>query len=312
MLLISLLKAVGIEAKEVLIQTRMTRQRAVMRSAKVAIPMFDHGIVFLPDGKGGGRYLDATSPQSRLGVLPSMDAGAMALVVEPNARIVETPPPAASDHGINAEWTMDLQSDGAGRVRADERHVGDSAFMLRNQLGEQDARAQWIEQSLVGDWFPSLTVDPKVEFDDDLAGGNARVRYQLESRSMARREGTDLVVALAPPTPLTAMLAPLTSRKLPVELPPQLAPTHRNMTLTIRAPATHRFADLPPDGVADGGRFGRAEVKLKLSADKRSVVAERTVSFAQYRIEPADYPRWRAWLQSIDRLLQRSVRLVKP
>jgi transglutaminase-like putative cysteine protease len=311
MLLISLLKAVGIDAQEVLIQTRMTRQRAVMKSANVAIPMFDHGIVFLPDGKGGGRYLDATSPQSRLGVTPAMDSGAMALVVQPNARIVETPAPAAADHGISASWVMDLQADGAGHVRADERHVGDAGFMLRNQLREQDARAQWIEQSLAGDWFPSLQIDPKVEFDPELPGGAARVRYQLDSRAMARREGSDLVVALAPPIPLTAGLASLTSRKLAVELPPHLAPSHRNMTLTIRAPASHVFSDLPPDGLADGGPFGRAELKLKLSADKRSVIAERTVGFVQYRIEAADYPSWRSWLQSIDRLMQRSVRLVK-
>jgi hypothetical protein len=77
LLLITLLKAAGIEAQEVMVQTRMTNQPGVVRAQGAAIPLFDHGIAFLP-GPGGGTYLDATSPQSRLGPLPSMDARAVA------------------------------------------------------------------------------------------------------------------------------------------------------------------------------------------------------------------------------------------
>jgi hypothetical protein len=79
-LLITLLKAIGIEATEVLVQTRYTGQPSLLLSQKAAIPLFDHGIAYLP-GTGGapGRWLDATSPQSRLGPLPSMDARALAL-----------------------------------------------------------------------------------------------------------------------------------------------------------------------------------------------------------------------------------------
>ena len=78
MLLITLLQAVGIEAQEVMVQTRLTDAASVVRAKGAAVPLFDHGIAFLP-GPGGGTYLDATSPQSRLGPLPSMDARAVAL-----------------------------------------------------------------------------------------------------------------------------------------------------------------------------------------------------------------------------------------
>ena len=75
LLLITLLKAAGIDAQEVMVQTRMTNQPSLVRAQGAAIPLFDHGIAFLP-GPGGGTYLDATSPQSRLGPLPAMDARA--------------------------------------------------------------------------------------------------------------------------------------------------------------------------------------------------------------------------------------------
>ncbi|MBW2454003.1 MAG: transglutaminase domain-containing protein, partial [Deltaproteobacteria bacterium] len=313
MLLISLLRSVGIEAREVLIQTRMTRRRAVMRSSRAAIPMFDHGIVYLPDADGeGGRFLDATSPQSRMGSLPSMDSGAMALLVgkEEGSRIIETPEAKAADHGVDAHWTLKLDEDGGGTLSASERHVGGRAFRLRTHLREEDARTQWVEQNLVAGWFPSLKMEGAVTFDGALPGGAATVTYGARSGSLARREGADLIVAIAPPMPITTTLAPLTQRHLPVELPPSIAPVHRRMTIDVVAPTSHLFADLPPDGTEDGGSFGKASVTFKLSPTKRRVTITRAVAFDQSRIPASDYRQWRRWLQGIDRLLQRGVRLV--
>ncbi|MGZ3473198.1 MAG: transglutaminase-like domain-containing protein, partial [Polyangiales bacterium] len=83
MLLITMLKAIGItEAQEVLVQTRYTGMPSVITAKGAVAPMFDHGIAFLPGQNGkGDRYLDATSPESRLGPLPAMDARASAIRV---------------------------------------------------------------------------------------------------------------------------------------------------------------------------------------------------------------------------------------
>jgi transglutaminase-like putative cysteine protease len=314
MLLISLLRAVNIEAVEVLMQTRQTRQRKVMQSKRVAVPMFDHGIIYLPneDGKGG-RFLDATSPQSRVGSLPSMDAGAVALIVGGSStasrQIQLTPLGDASHHGVDANWKLSLNSDGGGTLQASERHVGDDAFRLRNHLQQEDARAQWVEQNLIAGWFPSVSIDKKVSFDATLEGGATQVAYNAKSGSLARREGKELVVVLAPPMPITASLAPLTKRTLPVELPPQIAPRHRAMTVELKAPASHVFADLPPDANEDGGSFGKASVSFKLSPGGRTLTISRSIAFDRAHISVDEYDKWRHWLQSIDRLMQRSVRL---
>lgn len=310
MLLISLLKAVGVDATEVLIQTRHTAQRRVMQSSKVAIPMFDHGIVYLPNENGeGGRFLDATSPESRIGPLPAMDSGAMAILVESGQTIQPTASAAAADHGVTSTWTMKLSADGTGTLTAKEVHVGDMAFRLRTHLKEEDTRPQWVENNLVSDAFPGVTMDPKVAFDPTLAGGAATVDYGATTSSMARREGDDLVVAVAPPRPITMILAPLVTRTLPVELPPSIAPTHRKTVVELLAPPSHVFAALPPDGVADGGSFGKASLVFELSKDKKKVTIHREVTFSQWRVSVAEYAAWRSWLQKIDGLLQRTVRL---
>ena len=89
-----------------------------------------------------------------------------------------------------------------------------------------------------------------------------------------------------------------------------VAPQHRDMTIEVIAPQGFVFADLPPDGEEDGGEFGKASLSLVLSPDKRRVTVKRTVALSRSRIAVAEYPRWRAWLQRVDGVLQRSVRLL--
>ncbi len=332
-LLISLLRAVGIEAREVLIQTRYTAQPSVLGATKAAIPMFDHGIVYLPPpatgpgANGLGRWLDATSPQSRMGSLPTMDGRARALILpllssagrtaethSAEAKIVATPAGKAADHGAAAVWRLALKADGSGVLQASERHLGDAAFHLRTHLREPDARAQWIEQHLLARWFPTLRVQPEVKFDGELAQGAATVGYRAQSRSLARREGDELVVVVAPAMPLATHLAPLAKRTLPVVLPPALAPRHHNLEIHITAPPGYEFADFPPDSTEDGKAFGRAEVSFSLAKGRPGGAApvatiKRQISYEQSRIEVKDYQRWRGWLQRVDRLLRRGVRL---
>lgn len=318
MLLISLLRAVGIEAREVLVQTRLTAQPSVLESAQVAVPLFDHGIAYLPAAAGApARFLDATSPSSRLGPLPAMDSGARILLVTDAgapARIDATVPASAADHGVDARWSVQLDAAGDAKLVATERHSGDAAFFLRMQLKEPDARAQWVEQELLASFLPAVELDPTVSFDGELPGGAASVGYSARSSGLARREGDELFVAVAPRMPLTAELAPLVRRTLPVVLPPSLAPRHQRLELRIEAPPSHTFAELPPDAVEDGKGFGRAKVSFVREPGRgpgggEVVTMRREIAFEASRIEVAQYPEWRLWLQRIDRLLQRGVRL---
>jgi tetratricopeptide (TPR) repeat protein len=309
-LLITLLKAAGIEATEVLLQTRYTAQPSLLLSQKAAIPLFDHGIAYLP-GEGGapGKWLDATSPQSRLGPLPAMDARAYALYVsEGPAAMVKTPSGRPEEHGVEGTWKIQLAANGAGDLDATERHAGDHAYLLRTNLREKDARAQWVEQNLLSGWFPTVEVKKNVDFSGDLPNGIAEVHYQAHSDGLARREGDELVVPLAPASTMTSQLAPLVTRTLPVVLPPNTAPSHQTRTIRIVPPATYRSAELPHGGEVSGGEFGYARVDVKKDEGGRGVIVKRTVVFDMSTIPVDKYEAWRAWLQKVDALLHRSVR----
>jgi len=308
MLLISLLDVVGIEAKQMLLQTRQSAQPTVF-SSSIAVPLFDHGIVYLPDGSSG-RFLDATSPQQRLGALPSMDAGAPALIVDKVSGGIQTiPGAAAADNSVNARWRLELDSDGGARLEADELHVGDSAFYLRTNLKQPDARAQWIERHLLNQWISSVTMDSKVSFEPELEGAAARVSYRATSRAFARREGRELVVSLAPVSSLTAQLAPLRRRTLPVVLPPGLAPRQHELSVELVAPAGYRFAEPPPDRAEGAATAGSSSVRYERSRDRRRMSIKRRITFTTARINTTAYEAWRVWLQRTDAMFANGVRL---
>lgn len=313
MLLITLLKAVGIDATEVLVQTRYTAEPSLLRSTKAAIPVFDHGIAYLP-GKNGqpGIWLDATSPQSRLGPLPSMDARTQAMFVDEGPAVIrETPASSPDEHGTDAEWTIKLSPSGAGDLVAKERDTGDAAFSMRCNMQQPDARQQWIEQNIANGWFPTVQVKPGIEFRSDLPRGATELRYEARSDGFARREGGELAVPISETTTLTSQLAPLVKRTLPVVLPARLAPGHQTVTVTIQAPQGYSFADLPPGGDENGGPFGRAHLEFSRPAGRKdTVVVKRSVVFDMSTIPVADYAKWRAWLQRVDGMMHRMVRLV--
>jgi hypothetical protein len=309
LLLITLLKAAGIDAQEVMVQTRMTNQPSMVRAQGAAIPLFDHGIAFLP-GPGGGTYLDATSPQSRLGPLPAMDARAVALRMDGPADIVQLPSSSPDDHGVDATWTLRMAADGSADLEGDEHGTGDDAFFMRTYLTEPGARAQWIEDRLVGPWFSTVEVDKKVDFRGDLPRGQADVKWRARSAGLGRHEGTELVVPLSPSQPTASQIAPLVRRTLPVWLPPWLAPRKESRTIRVVAPKGWRFEALPQGGDENGGPFGRAHLDIAFDPhDPGTVVVHRTTVFDQSAISVDEYPRWRAWVQKVDALMHKAVRL---
>jgi transglutaminase-like putative cysteine protease len=308
-LLITLLKAVGMDAQEVMVQTRLTNEPSIVRARGAAIPLFDHGIAFLP-GPGGGTYLDATSPQSRLGPLPSMDARAVALRLDGPSDIVALPSSSPDDHGLDAAWTVRLAAGGAAELQGEERATGDDAFFMRSYLTEPGTRAQWVEDHLVGPWFSTLEVDKKVDFHGDLPRGAALVAWRARSEALARHEGSELVLPLAPSQTTASQIAPLVTRTLPVWLPPSMAPRKESRAIRVLAPKGWRFEALPQGGDENGGPFGRAHLDIARDPrDAQAVLVKRTMVFDQSTISVEEYPRWRAWVQRVDALMHKSLRL---
>lgn len=315
MLLMTMLKAIGItDAQEVLVQTRYTGMPSVITAKGAVAPLFDHGIAYLPGiGKTKERYLDATSPESRIGPLPAMDARATAIRIVGagvTTPVVVLPSSDPAEHGIDGAWTLKLAPNGSAEVAVDEVHEGDSAFYLRSSLKQAASAATWLERAHSISELPQIEVLPNVKFDGEGVNGRAKLTFQAKSAALARREGTDLVVRLNYGIPSVNKLAPLPKRVTPVVLPPHLAPSQEVTKLVLNPPAGYKFAELTPGGEVLGGAYGKATLSIE-KGPNGSVIVKRTFVLDQHYIPLKEYDAWRAFLLQVDALFRREVRFVK-
>ncbi len=330
MLLITMLKAIGIEdAQEVLVQTRYTGMPSVITAKGAVAPLFDHGIAFLPgskDGKGekADRYLDATSPESRLGPLPAMDARAAAIrvVFGGTTPIVTLPNSSPEEHGQNGTWSFTIKEDGSAAITIDELHSGDSAFWLRTSLagktadpkdatGVQTESATWLEKYHAVAALPQLEVVPQgIAFKGELKDGKATLKFNAKSAGLGRKEGTDLVLGLHYGIPTTASLAPLTKRVTPVVLPPHMAPSMDVVKIVFDPPPGYKVAELNIGGEVNGGKYGKASLVIE-RGEKNQIIVKRVFSLDQSTISLAEYDAWRAFVVKVDALFNREIRFVK-
>ena len=86
-------------------------------------------------------------------------------------------------------------------------------------------------------------------------------------------------------------------------------PRHSVRKITLVAPQGYTFAELPPSGEENGGEFGRARLEFSKSG-ANTVVVKRTLVLDMSTIPLDKYGKWRAWLQRVDGLMHRMVRLV--
>jgi hypothetical protein len=239
-----------------------------------------------------------------------MDARAVALRLDGPPETVTLPASTPDDHGIDASWTVKLAADGGAELEGDERALGDDALWMRSYLSEPGARAQWVEDHLVGPWFSTVEVEKKVDFAGELPRGAADVKWRARSSSLARHEGPEMVLPLSPAQTTASQIAPLVKRTLPVWLPSSMAPRKESRTIRIVAPRGWRFEALPQGGDENGGPFGRAHLDVAPDPrDPQAVIVKRTMVFDQSTISVEEYPRWRAWVQHVDALMHKAVRL---
>ena len=137
------------------------------------------------------------------------------------------------------------------------------------------------------------------------------MKYKAHSQGLARHEQGEMVFPISPSTTLASQLAPLVKRTLPVSLPPNFAPSHNTRAIRVVAPTGFHFGDLPLGGDENGGEFGRAHLEFaKDPKDARSVMIKRSVVFDLSLVPVEKYAAWRAWIQRVDALMHKSVRLV--
>ncbi len=291
--IVTMLRELGIEARLVLVRTMM---RGLTTSEPPSMALFDHAIAYVPSLD---LYLDGTADGHAAEELPVMDRGALAFIVGPDGgRLVHLPQPGADASVTRRRIDLTVGIDGATAFHGSTDVVGAQAPELRARFANDGARRDRVAQDIEALLGP-VELSPGLKGSVVEIGADASVHLTFSGRAKtwARREGDLWSAAVLPSSRWLSRVASSSSRALPLVLgPPSSVVEERTIHLPVGATAR----DLPRSQTIVTP-FG----KLVLAIEVRglTLVARTDIRFDVARVEPKDYPAFRAFCAEVDAAL---------
>ncbi|MEM7447268.1 MAG: DUF3857 domain-containing protein [Myxococcota bacterium] len=294
-LLVTMLREAGIEAELVLVRTRRNGE---IDPLPASLAIFDHAIAYVPALE---LYIDGTAEHSGMRELPQMDQGVAVLHVGPAGAELRRSPVLGPQHNRRErQMHIRLDADGAAQVSVSEEIVGAQASSMRHRYQAEGSRSERWERAMRS-LFPGLNLTRvDMEGTGDLEGP-IKVRYEAIVPQLATQDGETLRMPLSVLGDLSASLARVRQRTHPLDLG---GTSHYAEIRTVHLPSSSEITELPEAGVAQSV-FG----SLTLEVEKTDELIETRVELiiARDRISSAEYPAFRTWIESADRLLRQRV-----
>jgi transglutaminase-like putative cysteine protease/tetratricopeptide (TPR) repeat protein len=299
--IVTMLREVGVDASIVLVRTR---RNGDIDPSPASLAVFDHAIAYVPamTGYPDGLFLDGTAQNSAMDELPSMDQGAMGLVVNQRGegRLVHLPFVQSANNRVEIRTELDVNATGGGRLRASHELRGPDAGSLRAAMEAQATRVERIERWLAGAYPGSRVSNVRTGDlrDVDLP---ARLEYDAELPSIGTRQGETLRFTPTPSPELTSNYGERSSRTSDVMLPGPLAVHDRRV---VRLPAGSTVSELPPAATV---RTAWVSLEYTVQHTGTTITVERTLTYHVDRVAVRDYQAFRDACQRIDEALGRRV-----
>jgi transglutaminase-like putative cysteine protease/Flp pilus assembly protein TadD len=296
-LLVAMLREVGVEADLVLLRTR---RGGVLDREPASLAPFDHAIAYVPKLD---LYIDGTAEFSGVTELPNQDQGVMVLRVGPRGtRFTETPVLPSSDNRVERRWRVDLAASGDARVDEDLRIRGQAAADWREHYQTPGERSErygrvWEERN-PGARLASLEM-PDIEDREApvVVRSVANVARLGVPAGGDPQKGLSLPIAVRE-ADFVRTYARLSARKQDLVI---AYPWQHDEEIVYRLPAGWTLrAGATTKEVA--GPFGRLVVEI--APKPGGLVRVHTfLDVTRFRIPPADYAAFRAFLGDIDSAL---------
>jgi cellulose synthase operon protein C len=300
-LLVALLGEVGIDATLVAVRTR---NRGALDATPASLAAFNHAIAYIPKHK---IYLDGTAEFSGTGELPWQDQGTIALHIDRGGGGLRTTPILPASNNITrrtARWS--LAADGQGKVSEEIRVAGDAASSWRSHYQVADQRRQSYEKG----WNAAVGGAKVLKLDmrdlDDLERP-VTATAELQVQSLARQDGAGKLSLALGGRELGGVgsLARLSTRRQPLGL--EYA-WRLEEQLRIVPPSGWRVT-VSPTTAKISSPFGTFSRQVRQQGAELEVT--QVLQLDRVRVEPADYPAFRAFVLRIDRLISERVVLAR-
>lgn len=297
-LIYTMLREAGVDVRIVLARTR--RNGAIM-DLPASLSVFDHAIAYVPEFD---LYLDGTAEHSGTRELPPSDQGITVLVVGKDSAVLKKTPVLPASENLRARNVkIELTADGSGEVSIEETVKGAEAAGYRQTYQAEGTRKDRFERALSTS-YPGLTLESQSFEGLDNLERDIELRYKLKAPQLARGEGRELRIAVTAVRELLREMAPIPTREYPLEL--GVLRTYRE-TRSVRAPKGFRPGLVPAGGEVKSP-FGSLRVKNETRGNE--VVSETVLTFDVDRVEPAQYPAFRRFIEQADEILRQRLAFV--
>jgi cellulose synthase operon protein C len=268
-------------------------------SRVASLAPFDHAIAYVPSLD---LYLDGTAEYAGVRELPAMDVGALALRIhEGNSELVRLPLGDPEKNHRARTVSLTLDPTGAARdLRVEYETRGVHAPGFRRRFEAEGTRRERLIEDLARE-FPGfeLGAGPTAVQTSDLSDIEQDVTLTVRGAStrFARREGERLTAPVTPGLRLTPQYASLSTRKLPVALPPIGTLSDQ---FTVKIPRGMRLVGALPQSRVESP-FGSLEVSSERSGT--DLVVRTRLVIRAHQIEAAQYEAWKKFCGDVDAAL---------
>ncbi len=291
--IVTLLDELGIDSTLVVLRTQM---RGDFHSKLPSFAPFDHAIVYVPSLD---LYLDGTAEHTGSGELPTMDQGALGLLVNRgDAKLVHLPPPDPSKNVVARTLSAELGKDGSAKVNVSYEVRGQAASSFRRRYEAKSTVRERVSAAL-GSEFPGFEVKEDGITTGDFSDIEAPVELTVRGRapSFGRKQGAGFSVPVTPGVRLTPDYASLTKRTQDVRI---VGFSTRDEKFVVDLAPGMKVISAPPE-VKLESRFGALTIQVERRPSQ--VVVHTRLSLSVDRVKPADYAAWRAFAGQVDQAL---------
>jgi tetratricopeptide (TPR) repeat protein len=286
--IVSLLQELGIDATVVVVRTGM---RGDLNSNIASLAPFDHAIAYVPELD---LYLDGTAEHTGALELPAMDLGALGVRINRgDAKVVRLP---ANDPRTNVrkrDVVATLNSDGSATLNLSYEATGTGTAEWRRRYQAQATFKERVTQDLAGELGGFQLTNAKAQDLEDF-DKPAVITAQGTAPQLARKEGSELSLAVTPSLRLTPTYASQSRRQLPIRIPAFSTIEH---SFTAKLPKGMKVTTAP---LASSGQSEFGSYKVEVTDQGNQLVVRSSLIITVRTIEPARYAAWQDFCKRVD------------
>jgi hypothetical protein len=292
-LLISLLKAAGIESQPVLVLT------ADEGELDPSFPCwnFNHMIVKATLSPNEKYWLDPTAKYTPFHQLPSAceDINVLVLNSDYTSQIERTPAPKLNDNSRDISLIMDLKNDGSAEFNVEMKYKGASNSIIRYRLEDKtDKELKEFCKSLIADEFSKAEIISCELSDIDLLKATYSLKFKGVAGNILQNQGDLLLVSSDPFKFFESTLWLLKDkREHPIKFD---YPFTVNKAITINLPKGYSVRNLP--GKMNQGTENMDYFK-NISSSGNIIKVEEKFNVSNTLIQPSKYQTTKQFFENI-------------